>query len=251
MAKKTGDESGTLRGPKLIKKAIEAGRAEWLANPEPVATSVLKKLALPNGESISPAMKELLKVDALWLGLEFDEDEGDIEAVSLEEAVEDFFGDDGPALFGEACELFDGDCVPIGGASEALRVLYVGEADESGEYAVLTLVKDPEPWVTLAPFDVWVAQALGALPASSLRGEVPPSYGAAAKELAEATGDGRVDFAPSASERSDDEEDEDEGDEADDDEADSDHEDEEDAADADEDADEAADRDGDLRVNRG
>lgn len=249
------NENGTLRGPKLIKKAIEAGRAEWLASPEPVAAAVLKKLALPNGESISPSMKELLKVDALWLGMEFDDEEGDIESVTLEEALEDFFGEDAPALFGEACELFDGDCVLIGGASEALRVLYVGEADESGEYAVLTLVKEPEPRVTLAPFDVWVAQGLGALPASSLRGEVPPAYEAAAKELADATGDGRVSFSPTAGERS--EEDDDEEEEDDEDEGGEGEEDDDDVADdADDDADvgkdddETRERDTDVGVGR-
>ncbi|MDB4991572.1 MAG: hypothetical protein JWN04_6750, partial [Myxococcaceae bacterium] len=175
MANKSDAKSGVLlRGTKLIKKAIEKGREEALAEPEPVASALLKKLVLPNGESVSPSMKELLKVDALWLGMEFDEDEGDIESVTLEEAVEDFFGEDAPALFAEACELFDGDCVIIGGAAEALRVLYVGEADESGEYAVLTVAKSPAPWVEVAPFDVWVAQERGALPQGSPRGAVPP-----------------------------------------------------------------------------
>ena len=226
MTKKSEAGAGALlRGPKLIKKAIEKGREEALSAPEPVAAAVLKKLTLPNGESISPSMKELLKVDALWLGMEFDEDEGDIEAVTLEEAVEDYFGEDAPALFGEACELFDGDCVLIGGASESLRVLYIGEADESGEYAVLTLSKDPEAWVELVPFDVWVGQELGALPAGARTGAAPAGYEAAAKELADATGDGRVSFSPSAGERSeeaDDDEDDDENDEDDEDDEDDD-----------------------------
>ncbi|MDB4976817.1 MAG: hypothetical protein JWN48_5158 [Myxococcaceae bacterium] len=219
MANKSGAEAGALlRGTKLIKKAIEKGRAEAFAEPEPVASAVLKKLALPNGESVSPSMKELLKVDALWLGMEFDEDEGDIESVTFEEAVEDFFGEDAPALFGEACELFDGDCVLIGGAADELRVLYVGEPDESGEYAVLTVAKAPEPWVQLAPFDVWVAQELGALPAGSPKGAVPPGYEAAAKELADAVGDGRVGFSPTAGEaRADDDEEDEEDDEDDED----------------------------------
>jgi hypothetical protein len=96
-----------------------------------------------------------------------------------------------------------------------LRVLYVGEADESGEYAVLTLSKEPEPWLELVPFDVWVGQELGALPAGA-RGAAAPGYEAAAKELAEATGDGRVGFSPTAGERGeadDEEEDEEEDDE--------------------------------------
>jgi hypothetical protein len=214
MANKSGE---LLRGAKLIKKAIEKAREEAFAEPEPVASALLKKLALPNGEAVSPAMKELLKVDALWLGIEFDDEEGDIESLTFEEAVEDFFGEDAPATFAEACELFDGDCVQLGGASESLRVLYVGEPDESGEYAVITVSKEPQPWVELAPFDVWVGQELGLLPAGSPAGAVPPGYEAAAKELAEATGDGRTGFSPTAGEaREDDEDDEEEEEEEED-----------------------------------
>lgn len=237
MAKKS-DGDALVRGTKLIKKAIEAGRAEAFADPEPVASAVLKKMTLPNGESLPASMKELLKVDSLWLGIEFDEDEGDIESVTFEEAVEDFFGEDAPALFEEACELFDGDCVLIGGASDALRVLYVGEPDESGEYAVLTVAKEPKPWIELAPFDVWVGQEIGVLPAGSPVGAVPPGYEAAAKQLAEATADGRTSFEPVAGEarEKDDEEEEDEDDEDDDAEGDADDDDAGDELEADADA---------------
>jgi hypothetical protein len=213
MANKSGE---LLRGAKLIKKAIEKAREEAFSEPEPVASALLKKLALPNGEGVSPAMKELLKVDALWLGIEFDDEEGDIESLTFEEAVEDFFGEDAPVTFGEAVELFDGDCVQIGGASDHLRVLYVGEADESGEYAVLTVSKEPQPWVELAPFDVWVGQELGFLPAGSPAGAVPPGYEASAKELAEATSDGRTGFSPTAGEAREEEEEDEEDDEEED-----------------------------------
>jgi hypothetical protein len=148
--------------------------------------------------------------------MEFDEDEGDIESVSFEEAVEDFFGEDAPALFGEAVELFDSDVVVIGGASEALRLLYASEADETGEYAVLTVAKSPEPWVEIAPFDVWVAQELGALPAGERPGAVPPGYEEAAKEHAGIIGDGRVGFSPTPGEARERDEDEDEEDDEDD-----------------------------------
>jgi hypothetical protein len=230
MTKKSVAEAGpSLRGPKLIKKAIEKGREDALSAPEPVAPVLLKKLTLPNGEAISPAMKELLKVDALWLGMDFDDEEGDIEAVTLEEAVEDFFGEDGPAQFGEACELFDADCIVIGGASEALRVLYVGEADGSGEYAVLTLSNAPEPWVALCPFDVWVAQELGVLAEGSPAGTAPAAYEAAAKELADATSDGRPGFASTARARDESEKDDEDEDDDDDDEDEEDDDDDEDA----------------------
>lgn len=218
MAKKSAGDAGALiRGVKLVKKAIEAGRSEALASPEPVAPVVLKKLVLPNGEPISASMKELLKVDSLWLGIEFDEDEGDIEAVSFEDLVEDNFGEDALPLFAEASELFGGDCIAVGGASDAVRFLYIGEADESGEYPVMTLRKEPEPWVGgFVPFDVWVAQELGALEAAKEPGTVPAQYEEAQKALAESNGDGRLGFTPTAGEKSDDDEDEDEDEDDDD-----------------------------------
>ena len=57
-------ESAPLRGAKLIKKAIEAAKASGvIAAPEPIPSSLARKLKLPNGESLSPAMKELLAFD--------------------------------------------------------------------------------------------------------------------------------------------------------------------------------------------
>lgn len=222
MAKKSGDAAG-LRGAKLIKKAIEVGKAEAFSSPEPVAPVVLKRLVLPNGEAISASMKELLKVDSLWLGIEFDEDEGDIEAVSFDDLIEDYFGAESVHLFAEASELFDGDCIAVGGASDALRFLYIGEADESGEYAVITARKDPEPWVGgFIPFDVWVAQEVGAVEAPAEAGTVNPQYEEAAKALAEANGDGRLSFKPTAGEKSEEDEEEEDEDEDDEDEEDDD-----------------------------
>ncbi len=221
MAKKTtGEAVASLRGPKLIKKAIEAGRAEALSDPEPVAAVLLKKLTLPNGEPISPSMKELLKVDSLWLGIEFDDEEGDIESVSLEDLIEDEFGKEALTSFGEAIDLFGGECIVLGGASDALRFLYVGEADESGEYAVLTATKDPA-WIGgFVPFDVWVAQELGVLDAGATTGAAPAAHEATAQALADLNGDGRLGFEPKPGERDeaagsadDDDEDEDDEDE--------------------------------------
>jgi hypothetical protein len=65
------------------------------------------------------------------------------------------------------------------------------------------------------PFDVWVAQELGALERGKDIGDVPPDYAALPKALADSNGDGRIVFTPKAgeaTERSSDE-DEDEGEE--------------------------------------
>lgn len=257
MAKKAaGDAAVGLRGTKLIKKAIEAGRSEALSDPEPVASAVLKKMTLPNGEPISASMKELLKVDSLWLGIEFDDEEGDIESVSLEDLIEDELGKAAVVAFGEAIDMFGGDCIALGGASDNVRFLYVGEPDETGEYPVMTLVKEPTPWIGgFVPFDVWVAQELGALEAGQSPGAVPPAYEAAALALATSNGDGRVGFEPKAGEADpdaaeeedddDDEEDEEESDADDDSDADGDA----DAEDADEDdADDEAEEESEQNV---
>jgi hypothetical protein len=215
MAKKSGTDAGVaLRGVKLVKKAIEAGRSEALASPEPVAPVAIKKLVLPNGEPITASMKELLKVDGVFLGIEFDEDEGDIEAVSFEDLVEDNYGEDALPLFAEASELFGGDCIVVGGAADSVRFLYIGEPDESGEYPVISMRKEPAPWVGgFVPFDVWLAQELGALPSGE---PLPPAYEEAIKALAESNGDGRVGFTPEAGEASEKGEEDDEDDEDDD-----------------------------------
>jgi hypothetical protein len=123
----------------------------------------------------------------------------------------------------------------VGGAADSVRFLYIGEPDEAGEYPVLSVRKEPAPWVGgFVPFDVWLAQELGALPAGE---PLAPAYDEAIKALAESNGDGRVGFTPEAGEASDEDEDEEDDDEED-------SEDQEDAA-SDEDDEEAGDDEGD------
>lgn len=194
-------EAAALRGGKLIKKAIEAAKATGtIASPEPV--TVAKKLKLPNGESVSPGMKELLAFDGSWLGIEYDEDENEIEAVSLEDVVEEAFGEEAVAAFGEAYELLSDDCVALGADLAIPACLYVGNADEAGEYPVLLLSFENGVAQVggFVPFDVWAAQELGGLERGTTFGAVPEAYAALPKALADANGDGRVVFTPKAGE---------------------------------------------------
>ncbi len=211
---------GTLRGAALIKKAIEAAKANGLVeSPEPVPAGALKKLRLPNDEKISPAMKEILAFDSSWLGWAIDEEDPEFEPASLDELVEQEFGEEFVSQFGEAIEMLAEDCLLIGEGGDKKRFLYVGQPDEKGEYAVITLATDDGNWVGgFVPFDVWVAQQWGVLEKEKQNGYVPAEYEAACKELAEANGDGRVSFksesrAIDRDKESDDEDDEDEGDE--------------------------------------
>jgi ribosomal protein L12E/L44/L45/RPP1/RPP2 len=192
------------RGAKLMKKAVEAAKATGvLGSPEPVEpASLARKLKLPNGEPISPAMKELLAVDAAWLGISYDDEEAEIEGASLEEVVEEHFGEEAVPAFAEAYELLGDDCVLFTTELDRPACLYVGQADEAGEYPVLSMT-----WLDgvariggFVPFDVWAAQELGGLERGKDIGEVPPEYASLPQAAATASGDGRLVFTPKAGE---------------------------------------------------
>jgi hypothetical protein len=210
----TKNEAGPLRGKKLVKKALEVGVARGtFAEPEPLPASLVRKMKLPNGEPMSVALKELLAFDGAWIGIDYDEDEGEIEATSLDEIVEEAFGEDAVAAFGEATELLSDDCIAFGAELSRPACLYIGTASEAGEYPVISFrfengVAEVGGFV---PFDVWLAQELGALERGRALGEVPPEYAGLTQELADSNGDGRIVFTPKAGEASegDDEDDED------------------------------------------
>jgi hypothetical protein len=200
----TKKEVTLLRGAKLMKKALESATASGLlAGPEPIEpASLARKLKLPNGEPVSPAMKELLAHDVAWLGIGYDDEEAEVEGVSLDEIVEEHFGEEAVASFAEASELLDGDCVLFTTELERRACLYVGEADEAGEYPVLSMTwQDGVATIGgFVPFDVWAAQELGALERGKAIGDVPEAYAALPQAAAEANGDGRIVFTPKAGE---------------------------------------------------
>ena len=196
MATKKND--AMLRGAALIKKAVETSKSTGkIAEPEPVPANVLKKLKLPNEEKLSPGLKELLAFDASFLGWSIDEEDPELEPMALDELVEQEYGEEFVARFGEALELLGDDCLLVGQSGDARHFLYIGVPDDKGEYPVITLDTSNKPWVGgFVPFDVWTAQQLGALEAAKQVGEVPPGYEALCKALAESNGDGRVQFEP-------------------------------------------------------
>ncbi|MDB4945082.1 MAG: hypothetical protein JWP97_4616 [Labilithrix sp.] len=212
-------ESGPLRGNKLVKKALaSAGASGLLGAPEPVTAGFAKKMVLPNGEPISPGMKELFTTDMDWIGIDYDDEEGEIEGVSLEEVVEEAFGEEAVAAFGEIYEMLGEDVVYFGGEVSRPSCLYCGTPDEAGEYPVISLTWDGGVARVggFVPFDVWVAQELGGLERGKDIGDVPAEYAALPKALADSNGDGRVVFTPTAGEATakDDDEEEDEDEDA-------------------------------------
>lgn len=207
-----------LRGAKLVKKAMAAASASGMIEaPEPMPSSLARKMVLPNGEPISPGMKELLTTDAEWIGIYYDDEEGEIEGMSLDEAVEEAFGEEAVAAFAEAYDMFTEDVVYFGGEVSRPAVLYVGTPDEAGEYPVLQLSWEGSVARIggFVPFDVWVAQELGGLERGKEIGDVPADYAMLPKALADSNGDGRIVFTPKAGEATARDEDEDDGEEDD------------------------------------
>jgi hypothetical protein len=198
-------DTGVLRGAKLVKKATAAANTSGiLASPEPLTASLAKKMVLPNGEPISAGMKELLTTDTDWIGIDYDDEEAEIEGMSLEDVVEEAFGEEALAAFGEAYEMLTEDVVFFNGEVSRPACLYCGTPDDAGEYPVLQLSWDNGVAKIggFVPFDVWVAQELGALERGKEIGDVPGDYAALPKALADSNGDGRVVFTPKAGEAS-------------------------------------------------
>ena len=196
-------DSGPLRGAKLVKKATaSAGASGILSAPEPLPSSLAKKMVLPNGESISAGMKELLTTDTDWIGIDYDDEEAEIEGLSLEEVVEEAFGEDAVPAFAEAYEMLTEDVVYFNGEVSRPACLYCGTPDDAGEYPVLQLSWDGGVARIggFVPFDVWVAQELGALERGKDIGEVPAEYAALPTALADSNGEGRLVFTPTAGE---------------------------------------------------
>jgi len=189
------------RGATLVKKAIETKPVEAA---EPVDASSLKKLRLPNDEKLPAGLKTFLAHDASSLGWSFDDEEPEFEPMALDELVAQELSDEAVPAFGEAIELLSDDCVLIESDGDAKSFLYVGTPDDAGEYSVIT-IEAPNRVSGFVPFDVWIAQQRGALPA-----ELPEEYAALAKALAESNGDGRTSFESEHREIAADKDDEDE-----------------------------------------
>jgi hypothetical protein len=213
-----------LRGAKLVKKALAtASERGLIADPEPIGAALSRKMKLPNGESISPGLKELLATDTGWIGIEFDDEEAEIEGSSLEDVVEEAFGEDAVSAFGEAYEMLGEDVVTFAAELARPACLYIGTPDDAGEYPVIQLsYEDGVARIGgFVPFDVWLAQELGALERGKEIGDVPAEYAALIEPLAKANGDGRIVFTPKAGEGggggAGDDEDEDEDEDEDDD----------------------------------
>lgn len=211
-------DSGPLRGAKLVKKALAvANTSGMISTPEPLPGSLARKMKLPNGESISAGMKELLSTDAEWIGIDYDDEEAEIEAMSLEDVIEEAFGEEALPAFAEAIELLTEDVVYFGGEVSRPACLYVGNPDEAGEYPVLMLSWDNNVAKIggFVPFDVWAAQELGGLERGKEIGDVPSEYQPLLQAQADSNGDGRILFVPKAGaapEKSSDDDDDDEGD---------------------------------------
>jgi hypothetical protein len=181
----------TLRGAALVNQAIAMIREKGLIpSPEPLAAAVLKKLRLPNDEKLSPGLKTFLAFDVSMFNFSFDEEDPEFDVLSLDEFVDEAMGEDAVPFYREAYDLLTGDCIAIGEHQPGVHsFLYVGDPDSAGEYAVVSLLAGSRKVFGFVPFDAWVAQSIGALPAT-----LGEDYQPFVAELAQVNGDGRTEF---------------------------------------------------------
>jgi hypothetical protein len=212
-----GGENGTpLRGATLVAQAVEAGKRRGLfAACKPMPASLIHSLKFEDGRPLSPAMRALLEVDAMWLGIEYDESDFVVDGVPLEDFVAEELDEEFVNTFFSAYAELAADCVPFNAETSRPACLYLGQTDTEGEFPVIMLESWEQGEMRLGgfvPFDVWLAQELGALEGGRALEDVPPEYAGLPKQLANENAGGCLAFVANWSEPPDDEDDEDDED---------------------------------------
>lgn len=111
------------------------------------------------GVALSPAMHALLSFDAGWMRREL----GWLEPVPAADLMAEHAGPAGDAYRALATLRLPARALPLDTGSDSMRLLYLGDPDELGEYPVLFVDHDDLPVIGVedAGFDVWLARQLG------------------------------------------------------------------------------------------
>ena len=161
------------RGVALVEQAIAK-----LPGKRPLSAADVKKLTL-DGKKLPPSLARWLQHDTSRVEC-FEKKKLDkstlVELCAMKQL--DIEAHENP--------LPDGDCYLLMDGADSLTFLYVGHADATGEYAVMTLDTDDTPVVILeAPgFDLWIAKLAEAVDADDVYGAVPKGYEPFMKEAA-------------------------------------------------------------------
>ncbi len=175
MAAKKSAKAAVERGSALVARVIERIQSDEgceidVVDPRPLAPEVLARLTFSNGLPLPPSLKALLAYDASWvmrtLGWFHDLDEPTLEVAPVWRVVKENLGPGChlaykrlPSPLPDACAL------ALDGGSESLRLLFLCDPDEAGEYPVLGVDVDDTPVVTFESpgFDTWLAEQAGVL----------------------------------------------------------------------------------------
>lgn len=194
-------------GRLLVERAIaafdssEEGLPDALCEPTPLSPRALAGLELPGCGSLPASLRAWLAFDATYGGWFTDLCKPRFPEFGLVDALVHVGAPRSMAraFAGLERETLPGHCLPFPVGDVTRRVLYLGATDERGEYPVLLLDWDDEPFVELyAPgIDVFLADLAGIVHAprggwakdatygartrsaiaATFRGAAPPAYG--------------------------------------------------------------------------
>jgi hypothetical protein len=164
---RAGDAVG-LRGVALVEAVIEwVQRGEGdidIALPEPLPAAALTALAFRDGSPLPPSLRRWLAFDASWLEIHTNTWGGTsdprFETMPVSDAVDDYIGHG--AHWGQWFPR-DVQALPLDCGSETMRLLWLRDPDEHGEYPVVCADVDDTPVLYLfhLGFDTWLAQRAG------------------------------------------------------------------------------------------
>jgi hypothetical protein len=125
---------------------------------------VIAKLAFPGGKRLPPSLERWLAYDAEYLRIFDKVSKPKLERRSFREMMEREFDADAAEAF-DFSDLLPGDCYALPSGSDSRAFLYVGEADDAGEYPVLLVDTDDTPFVCVEypGLDVYLAMSFDVL----------------------------------------------------------------------------------------
>jgi hypothetical protein len=168
------------QGVELIEKVIERVKADPasiaapygpasgnrpLVEARPLPAKVIARLTFPSGKPLPPSLKRWLAFDAGWLfdlGWFSSLEEPAFAPRSIAQIVRDEFHEPWGEIYEPLADHF-AECFLLPGGSDQRRIYAVTEPDVVGEYPVLVVDTDDQPWVavTYPGFDVFIAYLTG------------------------------------------------------------------------------------------